>query len=748
MGVGASVALRAMAPLTSAQTASQQGKMGMSFSTRSDESSVPTRGSGVAVTTVGVATGANSVGPRNTKRKRPEPLEDLAERSQTSITSTGGPPPEIAAVEPPRSGVRYMDLEDLSADAVLKRFDTNGDGVLDGEELQEFLHEITPKTLMSELSEHSMPRNRFRPPRVRVDSDELHSDSDASSTTRWPTEKRRSFAKLRLEVPGEVEREGVIRNWRKGDLIGKGAYGRVYMGFNIDTAEILAVKELPLPSRRRVRSMGFSRQQTIAVDSTDTMEDRLCDMIRSPRASLPGAGFQNVPSPRRLIPSPRRSSAAPSPAQRRTSMPLSPLSPTHRLRSMSSPRSPRSARGNDSTFGANSLTSTTAECYEHEIAALEREIALMRSIRHKHIVSYRGTDFSDDGCHLYIFTEWVPAGSLSDMQKRFGTLPETVARTYTRQILSGLRYLHQNSIIHRDIKPANVLVDRDGRIRLADFGSARRIEKVVVDEDGDGGAKKATDMSVHGTPYYMAPELVVHTDEPSAKSDIWSVGCTVHFMVSGTHPWKGEFPQSTNPASLMVRIAQAERGPQLPAAAAETASEALRDFLDQCFRTKPSQRPSSKAISKHRFADEARPNCTPRTVRAMRPMTDAGLRKATHAATSISAAAVAMNSPSSFQHESDSPEPSPAASSVTLQGATFADNVVDGTVSDSSEHSAGEDGDTVKASQEIDEFFLALRDPEVRRRINTIDSPRGASGVGGAEDAQHVRSKRHASFYV
>ena len=92
------------------------------------------------------------------------------------------------------------------------------------------------------------------------------------------------------------------------------------------------------------------------------------------------------------------------------------------------------------------------------------EIELMRELEHPNIVRYLGTDVNGDERRrtLFIFCEWVAGGSLQGVVDQFGPLSHTVVSQYTRQMLEGLRYLHDKCIIHRDIKPGNVLVDDIG----------------------------------------------------------------------------------------------------------------------------------------------------------------------------------------------------------------------------------------------------------------------------------------------
>ena len=98
----------------------------------------------------------------------------------------------------------------------------------------------------------------------------------------------------------------------------------------------------------------------------------------------------------------------------------------------------------------------------------------MRGLNHENIVQYKGTSFEEN--HLNIFLEYVPGGSISSLLAKFGGFSESVIKVYTRQILSGLEYLHRHHIIHRDIKGANILVDNNGIIKLADFGASKKLQ--------------------------------------------------------------------------------------------------------------------------------------------------------------------------------------------------------------------------------------------------------------------------------
>uniref|UniRef100_A0A7N0V7P0 mitogen-activated protein kinase kinase kinase n=1 Tax=Kalanchoe fedtschenkoi TaxID=63787 RepID=A0A7N0V7P0_KALFE len=134
---------------------------------------------------------------------------------------------------------------------------------------------------------------------------------------------------------------------------------------------------------------------------------------------------------------------------------------------------------------------------KQSVSQLEQEIALLRQFEHENIVQYYGTD--KDDTNLYIFLELVTRGSLLSLYRTY-KLRDSQVSVYTRQILHGLKYLHDRNVVHRDIKCANILVDTSGSVKLADFGLAKATRKNDV-------------KSCKGTPYWMAPEVFcpVHT---------------------------------------------------------------------------------------------------------------------------------------------------------------------------------------------------------------------------------------------
>ena len=117
------------------------------------------------------------------------------------------------------------------------------------------------------------------------------------------------------------------------------------------------------------------------------------------------------------------------------------------------------------------------------------------------------------------------------------------------QVLQGLQYLHDQGVIHRDIKGANILVDNKGAVKISDFGISKRVDTSTL---LNGGKKGAQRVSLQGSVFWMAPEVVKQTSY-TRKADVWSVGCLIVEMLTGQHP----YPQlSQMQAIFKVRLTQ------------------------------------------------------------------------------------------------------------------------------------------------------------------------------------------------
>ncbi len=165
---------------------------------------------------------------------------------------------------------------------------------------------------------------------------------------------------------------------------------------------------------------------------------------------------------------------------------------------------------------------TTSESNSKAIE-IQNEINILKNLKHHNIVTYYGSERKYD--HIQIFLEYVDMGSISSMLKNFGTFREEVVSAYSKQILSGLEYLHYHGIAHRDIKGGNVLVNNSGEVKLTDFGSAKKLQGNML-------------QSMIGTVCWMPPEII-NNQEYGRFADIWSFGCTVYEMLKGQPPFLG-----------------------------------------------------------------------------------------------------------------------------------------------------------------------------------------------------------------
>ncbi|RID53848.1 hypothetical protein BRARA_G01216 [Brassica rapa] len=233
----------------------------------------------------------------------------------------------------------------------------------------------------------------------------------------------------------------------------------------------------------------------------------------------------------------------------------------------------------------------SAEC----IKQLEQEIKLLSNLQHPNIVQYFGSEIVED--RFFIYLEYVHPGSINKYIRDHGggTMTESVVRNFTRHILSGLAYLHSKKTVHRDIKGANLLVDASGVVKLADFGMAKHL------------TGQRADLSLKGSPYWMAPELMQAVMQKDSNPDlafavdIWSLGCTIIEMFTGKPPWS-EFEG----AAAMFKVMR--DSPPVP----ESMSPEGKEFLRLCFQRNPAERPTASILLEHRFLKNSVQSTSPR----------------------------------------------------------------------------------------------------------------------------------------
>ncbi|XP_078523220.1 serine/threonine-protein kinase TAO3 isoform X1 [Lissotriton helveticus] len=212
-----------------------------------------------------------------------------------------------------------------------------------------------------------------------------------------------------------------------------------------------------------------------------------------------------------------------------------------------------------------------------------KEVKFLQQLKHPNTIEYKG-------CYLKEHTAWLVMeyclGSASDLlEVHKKPLQEVEIAAITHGALQGLAYLHSHNMIHRDVKAGNILLTEPGQVKLADFGSASI-------------ASPAN--SFVGTPYWMAPEVILAMDEGQyeGKVDVWSLGITCIELAERKPPLF-----NMNAMSALYHIAQNES----PTLQSNDWTDSFRGFVDYCLQKIPQDRPTSAELLRHDFVRRDRP---------------------------------------------------------------------------------------------------------------------------------------------
>jgi len=160
-------------------------------------------------------------------------------------------------------------------------------------------------------------------------------------------------------------------------------------------------------------------------------------------------------------------------------------------------------------------------------AAFRREIRMLGRLDHDNLV--RALDAGHDGKVYYLVTELIVGVDLRKQVLKYGPLDETLAACVATQVARGLGYAHSQGLVHRDVKPGNILVTADGKAKLLDVGLAGSVLEAESTRLG----------RVVGTMDYMAPEQIRSADTAGPPADVYGLGCTLYFALSGQVPFPG-----------------------------------------------------------------------------------------------------------------------------------------------------------------------------------------------------------------
>jgi serine/threonine protein kinase/DNA-directed RNA polymerase subunit RPC12/RpoP len=239
------------------------------------------------------------------------------------------------------------------------------------------------------------------------------------------------------------------------------------------------------------------------------------------------------------------------------------------------------------------------------LARFVREAFAVAQLSHHNVVQIY--DVGQDELTHYFSMELVPGRSLEEVVAQTGPLEPRAATTYILHAARGLAFAHEHRMVHRDVKPANLLLSDSGLVKVADLGLVKtdqQVNEAAARSEalsgrhalGDAASRRSTsqriDVSIAskimGTPAYMAPEQAKDSTKVDARADIYALGGTLYFLVTGKHPYPGKTVEELiRNHRKMPLVPPTKHNPRLPAS--------LSAFIEKMLAKDPAKRPQTMA---------------------------------------------------------------------------------------------------------------------------------------------------------
>ena len=186
------------------------------------------------------------------------------------------------------------------------------------------------------------------------------------------------------------------------------------------------------------------------------------------------------------------------------------------------------------------------------VSRFRNEVRSAAKLSHPNIVT--AFDAEHAGSIHFLAMEFVAGESLDQVVAHSGPLPIEQAIDVVRQVAEGLQHAFEHEMVHRDIKPQNLMIDETGRVRILDFGLARFVRDELSEALSNGASVGITaEHRTLGTPDYIAPEQVSDARTSDIRSDIYSLGCTLYFLLTGQPPFPNGSPMEKMSAHLHLQ---------------------------------------------------------------------------------------------------------------------------------------------------------------------------------------------------